>query len=321
MDKPMPASRPLIRAAILLALPLMLAFSIMLFSSEPPTAQCTGCQACYCDDLQLVNGVMTCIVNGEPSACVGCIGSCSGEPPNAECKATPEQGGCGAYIAWERDSDCNATPEATDTPTITPTPPPTATPTPPASCPVRTWVKVQKPQANKIEYEPPFPLVARQDTTNTGFTLHFDISGGWAKKYEQRPEQMCKTRGQTYPDDCPNDWEWVCVRRVIELYDDPIVQVDLGMRLGDGVKEWIENDLGSRYYGATTQEDLPRVWQLYKGPGVMRWQYDFEYHPFDPGTHGGRLMVKTKGTPLNPPQDVSFPYSVPVYLWDTTLGD
>ena len=316
MDKPMPASRPLIRIAILLALPVMLALTIMLFSSEPPTAQCTGCQACYCDDIQLVNGTMICFVNGQPSSCVGCIGSCSGNPPNAECKATPQQGGCGSYIAWERDSDCNATPEATNTPVPTPT----ATPKPPRSCPEITWVKVQEPDAD-IKYEPPYPLVARQDTTNTGFTLHFNVTGGWAKKYEQKPEQMCKQRGKTYPDDCPNDWKWVCVRRIIEQYNDPIVQVNLGMRLGDGVKEWIENDLGSRYYGARPQDDLPRVWQLYKGGGVMSWTYDFEYHPFDPGVHGGRLMVKTKGTPLNPPQNVSFPYSVPVYLWDTTLGN
>ena len=310
MGKQLFASHPLIRGSVLLTLPLMLMFLIMIFSANSPSAQCTGrCQACYCEDVQ--NGV--CIVNGQPSSCVGCVGSCSGNPPNAECKATPGLGGCGSHIIWDRDSDCNATP---------PKPAPTATPTPkpPASCKITTWVKVERPKASRIDYEPPYPLVARQDTTNTGFTLHFDVSGGWAKKYEQRPEQMCKTRGQTYPDDCPNDWRWVCVREVVERYDDPIVEVVLGMRLGDGVKEWIENDLGSRYYGATTQDDLPKLWILFHGQ-TMHWTDDFEYHPFDPGTHGGRLMVKTKGTPLNPPQDVSFPYSVPVYLWDTTLGD
>jgi hypothetical protein len=178
---------------------------------------------------------------------------------------------------------------------------------------------VERPEAD-ITYEPPFPLVARQDTTNTGFTLTFNLTGGEAKKYEQRPEQRCRGGGE-YPDDCPNNWRWVCVREIVERYDDPIVEVNLGMRLGDGVKEWIENDLGSRYYGAKPQEDLPRVWQLYDGPGVMEWTYDFEYHPYDPGTHGGRLMVTTRGTPLSEPQRVSFPYSVPVYLWDTTQGE
>jgi len=53
---------------------------------------------------------------------------------------------------------------------------------------------------------------------------------------------------------------------------------------------------------------------------VMSWTDSFEYHPFDPGTHGGRLILKTKGTPLNRPQEISLNYSVPVYLWDTTYG-
>ena len=315
MAKQLPASHPITRiliGAALLIIPLM---GFMLFSSSPETAQCTGCQACYCDKIELLDGQSICYVNDAPSACIGCVGSCSGQPPHAECKATPQSGGCGAYIAWSRDNDCNATPEATVTPDATATP----TPRPPAGCPEMTWVKVQKPDAD-IKYEPPYPLVARQDATNTGFTLHFNVSGGWAKKYEQKPEQLCRQSGKTYPDDCPNDWRWVCVRRIIEQYDDPIVQVNLGMRLGDGVKEWIEQDLGSRYYGAKVQDDLPHVWQLYKGPGVSSWTYDFEYHPYDPGVHGGRLFVTTQGTPLNRPQHVSFPYTVPVYLWDATEG-
>ncbi len=320
MEKRLPASHPLKqRKVIFLTLFVMLVLGVMmaiLFSPQTPAAKCDGCQACYCDYIMFENGRTVCYVNGQPSACIGCVGACSGEPPNAECKATPGLGGCGSYIAWERDSDCNSTPEATDT--LVPTP--TATPRPPRSCPETTWVKVQKPSAD-IKHEPPYPLVARQDTTNTGFTLHFNVTGGWAKKYEQKPVQMCRQRGKTYPDDCPDHWQWVCVRKILEQYNDPIVQVDLGMRLGDGVKEWIEQDLGSRYYGATVQDDLPRVWQLYKGGGVMSWTYDFEYHPLDPGTHGGRLMVTTQGTRLNRPQQVSFPYEVPVYLWDTTLGD
>ena len=312
MDKRLSLSNPLIRGIILLTIILVVFISISLIHSSNNTAQCTGqCQACYCD--KIVGPC--CMIQGKCSACIGCVGSCSGEPPNAKCKASSGIGGCGNSIAWHRDSDCNVTPAATKTPEATATP----TPRPPAGCPTRTWIKVQSPEAD-IKYEPPYPLVARQDTTNTGFTLHFNVTGGWAKKYEQKPEQMCKTSGDKYPDDCPNDWKWVCVRRVIEQHNDPIVEVNLGMRLGDGVKEWIENDLGSRYYGAKPQDDLPRVWQLYKGGGVMSWTYDFEYHPYDPGVHGGRLFVITKGTPLNPPQEISFPYTVPVYLWDTTEG-
>jgi len=298
------------RIAIIAVAIVMLVTAIALFAPKNPTtstAQCNGCQACYCDGV-----IGPCCVVGSTvcASCVGCLGSCTGNPPHASCTAKSGVGGCGTLISWARDSDCNGTP---------PGPPPTATPKPPASCKETTWVKVQEPKSNIIGYEPPYPLVARQDTTNTGFTLHFNVTGGWAKKYEQKPEQMCRQSGKTYPDDCPNDWRWVCVRKVIEKYDDPIVEVKLGMRLGDGVKEWIEQDLGSRYYGAKTQDPLPALWLLYKGE-TMSWTDDFEFHPYDPGVHGGRLFVTTKGTPISDPQQVSFPYTVPVYLWDTTEG-
>ena len=316
MDKPVSSRQTLKRIVILALLAVIPLLGVVLFSPHPDTAHCTGnCQACYCDDIKKIDGVDICYVNGQPSSCIGCVGSCNSDD---NCEAKPGVGGCGSVIAWARNSDCRYTPPP---PANTPTPTPTPTPPPPESCPVRTWVLVHEPESDEIEHEPPYPLVARQDTTNTGFVLHFNVTGGWAKKYEQEPKQMCRTRSQTYPDDCPNDWEWVCVRNVIEQYDDPIIEVDLGMRLGDGVREWIENDLGSRYYGAHVQDDLPRVWELYKGGGVMSWSSDFEYHPYDPGVHGGRLIVTIKGTPLNPPQHVSFPYTVPVYLWDTTEGE
>jgi len=56
------------------------------------------CQCCYCDSI--VGGI--CIINGQPSGCVGCLGTCSG----TTCIGYPGQYGCGAVIAWCRDSDC-----------------------------------------------------------------------------------------------------------------------------------------------------------------------------------------------------------------------
>lgn len=324
MAKRLSAPHPIARIMALAAIMLLLLLGGMLVASgRQNAARCTGnCQACYCDVIEKRDGVDVCIVNGAASACIGCVGSCTSSD---HCKAMPGVGGCGAYIAWVRDSDClytppPETPDAHETPALTATPAatPTATPPPPIACPARTWVRVKQPAAD-IAHEPPFPLVARQDSTNTGFTLHFHVSGGWAEKKEQKPQQMCRQSGRTYPDDCPNDWRWVCVRRTLAHYDDPIVQVDLGMRLGDGVKAWIEQDLGSRYYGAHVQDDLPHVWNLYQGR-TLSWTDDFEYHPYDPGVHGGRLFVTTRGTPLNESQKVSFPYTVPVYLWDTTMG-
>jgi hypothetical protein len=75
---------------------------ILLVKSGIVFAQWGGCQCCYCDSI--VNGV--CIVNGQPSPCIGCIGSCSG----GRCVGTPGQGGCGAVIVWCRDSDCQGQP-------------------------------------------------------------------------------------------------------------------------------------------------------------------------------------------------------------------
>jgi hypothetical protein len=40
----------------------------------------------------------------------------------------------------------------------------------------------------------------------------------------------------------------------------------------------------------------------------------------DPGTHGGKLVVWTTGTPKSPPQVVERPFEVPVYLLDTTIA-
>jgi len=311
MDKRLFASHPLISVAILAILVVIAVTGYMLFSPASQTSQCAGlCQACYCEGFDLKDGVWTCMVDGAPSACIGCVGSCTS---SEHCVASSGQGGCGAYIVWQRDSDCRPTPKPP-----TPRPRPTATPTPPAACPPRTWVEVTKPGAD-IKHEPPYPLVARQDTTNTGFTLEINAHAGYAEKRNQKPEQMCR-HGGSYPEDCRNDWRWVCVRRTLEHYDDPMVAIDLGMRLGDGVKEWIENDLGSRYYGAHVQDDLPKVWQLYRGPGRMTWTHDFEYHPYDPGTHGGRLIIATQGTDISVPVKVSIPYEVPVYLWDATYG-
>ena len=310
MDKRLFASRPLISLVILAMLVTTAVIGYLLFfPSSQQTSECAGlCQACYCENFKLINGVNTCIVNGAPSACVGCVGACAGLD---NCLASPGQGGCGAYIVWQRDSDCGPTPRP-PTPTARPTP----TPTPPPQCRPRTWVEVTKPGAD-IKHEPPYPLVARQDTTNTGFTLEIIAHAGYAEKREQEPEQMCR-HGGAYPEDCRNDWQWVCVRRTLERYDDPMVDIDLDMDLGEGVREWIENDLGSRYYGAHVQEDFPKAWRLYRGPGLMTWTHDFEYHPYDPGTHTVALQITTMGTPLSEPQHVTIPYDVPVYLWDTS---
>ena len=52
------------------------------------SALCSGnCQGCYCD--QIVNG--SCYVNGRPSGCIGCVGSCTGDD-SCQCRAGPAAG-------------------------------------------------------------------------------------------------------------------------------------------------------------------------------------------------------------------------------------
>jgi len=51
--------------------------------NDTSSAQCAGlCQGCYCDTI--ING--TCIVNGWPSGCIGCVGSCI-NPGECQCRA------------------------------------------------------------------------------------------------------------------------------------------------------------------------------------------------------------------------------------------
>jgi len=37
--------------------------------------------------------------------------------------------------------------------------------------------------------------------------------------------------------------------------------------------------------------------------------------------HGGRILITTAGTAISPPQHVSIPFEVKVYLKDTTLWE
>lgn len=119
-------------------------------------AQCSGlCQACYCEDI--VNG--QCYVNGKPSGCIGCVGSCT-SPGQCQCRAG--LGGCGRYVMWCRSQDCIPQDPPTATPIpATPTPAATATPTPPPpACDVgRIWVDLEEPRLTEVRWEPPFPTL------------------------------------------------------------------------------------------------------------------------------------------------------------------
>ena len=297
---------------------------LVVTATAPQPALCQSvCQCWYCDE-PVINGV--CPSSGD-GGCIGCAGACA-SPDN--CLWSGSLGGCGPISCGCRDSDCAAAPQPT-VPPATPVP----TPTPPPGCPdpgaPPTWIEIIKPRIAAVDYEPDHPVVIGQDPDRRGFDLLLNATGGQARRWRRATQQFCDDGGGIYPADCPDGpWHWDCPDRIIEHYDDPFQAIEVRMRLADASVEWIEEDLPGRYYGAARKEGLPHVWALRGVNGQMavaqRWRYApgqpdvLSTGPIDPGIHGGKTVGTTRGTPLNPPQIVERPFSVPVYLLDTTIG-
>lgn len=286
-------------------------------------AQCSGlCQACYCEDI--VNG--QCYVNGKPSGCIGCVGSCVNP---GECRCRAGSGGCGRYVMWCRSEDCIPRDPPTATPVPpTPTPAATLTPTPPPpACDVgRVWVDLQKPSLTQVRWEPPYPVLESQYRTDLepGVDFFTWAAGGRATQYETMLEQQCRNGG-TFPGDCPTDWQWACYDKITEgPYEDPIVRMDIHLPLSESALSWIFQGLGPRYYGARQRQDgFAALYPQHSWSGEAMSLYDefLDWRPQDPGLYAGRWEITTKGTPLNPPQVVIEPHPVSVYLRDTTLTE
>lgn len=269
---------------------------------------CDGfCQGCYCD--AVVNG--QCYVGGRPSGCIGCVGACTGDH---KCSCKAGVGGCGAVLAWCRDSDCSPKPPPT------PAVPPTPTAVPPACDEGKIFTKLELP-AVVWKHEPDYPVAVQQDPTFRGFDLIIDVKGGFAEERQSKLEQVCSNGQGLFPKDCPDEaWRWSCSEKVLRHFDDPVLKVDVPMRLADSTVAWIEGDLRSRYYNAQRKEPLPKTFEIWRGESMSIHTGIFDYKAQDPGVHGGKIIVETKGTPLSEPQRVAIPYSVPVYLRDTTLS-
>jgi len=316
--------RRLSLALPLLALTLALLGLFFLRWGDNGSACASGnCQAWYCD--QVIGG--QCYQrNGDgsysPTNPVGCVGNCSGGSgecssgtcPNGKgykCCAQSGRGGCGPILMGVRGSDCCGGGGK-------PTPRPTPTPTPPVCDGTR--VNVTKPSGS-YEQEPDHVIVVGQDPTVRGFDLKLDLRGGRAEKWELRSQQVCTRVVGAYPDACPSGpWRWTCAWTRIARYNDPIVKVEVAMRLHESTIAWIENDLAARYPGVHRTEPLPRVFTVWQGR-AMRVREDWHYLPSDPGVHGGRIIITTAGTAISPPQQVSIPFEVKVYLKDTALWE
>lgn len=306
-NQPLTANRQLLSATGLACLVLALLLGGAAALNDTSSAQCAGlCQGCYCDTI--ING--TCMVNGRPSGCIGCVGSCI-NPGECQCRAGV--GGCGAVVAWCRSQDCQPREE----PTATPTPAPTPTPPPPI-CQERIYDVVHPPRVVDWFHRPDYPTVVGQDPTFRGFDLVISAAGGFAQTRQVLLEQVCPD-GSTDPALCPADWRWQCSERVLAHHDDPIVAVDLPMRLADSSVAWLGGELPQRYYHASPKEGLPKTFYLWRGDSMSVQTGLFDYKAQDPGVHGGQILVTTKGTPLNPPQRVAQPYAVNVHLLDATL--
>ena len=282
-----------------------------------------NCLALYCD--RIINGQCH-KRNGDgsysPTNPIGCSGNCAGgssrcssgvcpDGKSYRCCAQPGAGGCGRYLLGVRGSDCcGGRSGSTPTPAPTPTPPP---------CDGER-VDVRKPRGS-YEQDPPHAVVVGQDPAARGFDLEVVIRGGRAERWTMESKQLCDNGAGEYPNDCASaPWHWSCVWELQERYNDPIVKVEVGMRLHEDTIRWIEEELSARYPGTKRTEPLPKVFTIWKGR-AMSVSKDWNYLPSDPGVHGGRIIVTTAGTPISGPQQVSIPFAVPVYLKDTTLWE
>jgi len=203
---------------------------------------------------------------------------------------------------------------------------PTPTPPPPACDVGRIWVDVQKPRLTQVRWEPPFPILNSQYRADPkpGVDFFTWAAGGRATQYETVLEQQCRNGG-AFPADCSNDWRWACYDKITEgPYDDPIVRLDIHLPLSENSLLWIWEGLAPRYYGAHKRQDaLAGVYPLHSWTGEAMSLYDefLDWRPEDPGIYAGRWVITSKGTPLNQPQTAIEPYTVPVYLRDTTLRE
>lgn len=102
------------------------------------------------------------------------------------------------------------------------------------------------------------------------------------------------------------------------------MRLDIHLPLSESSLLWIWEELAPRYYGAHKRQDaLAGVYPLHSWTGEAMSVYDefLDWRPEDPGNYAGRWVITSKGTPLNQPQTAIEPYTVPVYLRDTTLTE
>ena len=184
---------PVVTALLVGLLVIVGVWSLALPRLTRQKAICDGCQCCYCDERR--NG--QCIVNGQPSACIGCVGACAyndQQPWLPGSCSDGGRGGCGADVVWCRDSDCGPGPVATKNPP-TATPQPRPTPVVPPTCPalgeVREWTNLIPPKIGSPEYRPPYHVVIEQDPDKAGFEIHLTFDGGRYEYKTQRLEQWC----------------------------------------------------------------------------------------------------------------------------------
>ena len=325
-------SRPLFLALSAVSLALLI-LGVAAAAAPLPTT-CQGvCQCWYWPDYEWIDGHF--VTHGPCDH--GCAGACAYNDRMpwlpGSCSQVPGQGGCGP-ICNCRDGDCGGGPNPTTQPP-TPVAPPTEPPIPP-ECPapgeVREWTKLIPPKIGSPTYRPDHPVVVDQDPNKTGFELHLTFDGGRYEYKTQRLEKVCDDQPEPIngtPQPC-RAWHYECPIRCTACYDDPLAAAQIRMRLADPTLDWIQQELAARYPGAQPKEGLPRTWQIAGVADRMHYDAWWRYAPrqpdllsngpIDPGTHGGKLVVWTTGTPRSAPQVVERGFEVPVFLLDTTIA-
>lgn len=280
------------------------------FGAKPTLCGTSTCQCYYCSCLY--EGACSCdsggVCHDDKKPC-GCTGGCEAgnkcDPhhPAADC---PEG-------AWCRDSDCkggggNATP----TPTLTPTP------TPPPCQVGYEYVKLIPPSAS-FYYYPPFPIVEGQDPQKRGVDFTIYAYGGRAEKYRRELVKECNGGG-TYPDDCPNDWHWECVDKLLERHDDPLREVKIELNLSQESIAWITGELARKYPGARVKGNYPRLIDLLRSGRTMSFYAQVRKKLLvDPGKYEFKLLLDTTGTPISDPQHREYRDEIRCYLREEKL--
>ncbi|MEM2265297.1 MAG: hypothetical protein QW687_00495 [Candidatus Hadarchaeales archaeon] len=143
--------------------------------------------------------------------------------------------------------------------------------------------------------------------------------GGKAEKFRRELEKKCNSGG-SYPADCPDDWHWECVDKLIASYDDPLKDVKIELNLSQESIAWITGELARKYPGARVKGNYPWLINLLRNGNTMSYVGEVKKKLLvDPGKYEFKLLIDTTGTVISDPQHREFRDVIRVWLREEKL--